>query len=203
MYETLRGEKEEIEREIADLRHKSIGAEQQQPKLESLEMSLGDLEAQKESLVRDIESIRYDLQQANHQNKELEDLYKGECAKVEEAASKLSASEKMVSKLKAKLKQVLKDHKTEKSESAAVADAHADQEDNSVVVELKAEKESLEARLSQREHDLTSLSDQLDQLKLSLKETEKHLEALKDENESLKANFENFSAQNSAQLQSN
>ena len=107
----MRGEKDELERRLDELRHhneaaKTAAEEDQSASTKSVELGFAELQSQNETLERELNSLRCEVEEARREATRIEELYKTEGTKSEDLATKLSASEKMVAKLKLKLKQV-------------------------------------------------------------------------------------------------
>lgn len=178
LYETIRGEKEQLEREVRELREKSVSssAPVNQEEVKSFEMNLANVESEREELLREVNSIRCELEHTMKQYSRLEELYKAESGKFEESESKLAASEKMVAKLKAKLKQILKEKEQNKP-----ADNSESVQETSTDVDLDALKSTIEEKSA----EIESLKAKLDEISLLNHKLESSYESARDEKEAL------------------
>ena len=170
LYESIREEKEQIEKELVESKEKSTTAQTANvEELKSFELNFANLQTENESLSEELSRIKGDLESKSEENSKLEQLYKSETAKIEELETKLATSEKMVAKLKIKLKQVLKEKEHQAIEVNTSENLLVSAKDISPVsqnveaAEKSSEIDTLKNTIVEKSNEVESLKQQLDE----------------------------------------
>lgn len=170
LYESIREEKEQIEKELVESKEKSTTAQTANvEELKSFELNFANLQTENESLSEELNRIKGDLESKSEENSKLEQLYKSETAKIEELETKLATSEKMVAKLKIKLKQVLKEKEHQAIEVNTSENLLVSAKDISPVsqnveaAEKSSEIDTLKNTIVEKSNEVESLKQQLDE----------------------------------------